>query len=148
MTTYYGKSFVTLTPIENVECWNCSDGTVGTIPAETTLKVEYAYDATHTVVMVETGPGLLENKSYRLYGVKLGDLPNGQPHFGYRFIVPNGTLGAAISVDMPESTPDLIGDLIAYEDGTATEETTSRLFRTLKKTGIGSRLQGHYSSRM
>ena len=47
-----------------------------------------------------------------------------------------------------KSKYDLVGELMAYEDGSGDDKRTSKLFSHLKKTGIGSKLQGHYSSRM
>ena len=138
----YGQNFVLTTPLEDVECWNRTDGKLWTIPAGTTVLVCHVNDATHTTVQVVAGPALVMR--HGALGLPLSSLED----VGYRFIVENQTLGDAIGVEMPKRTADLIGDLIAYESGEATPTQTRRLFRKLKSTGIGSRLQGHYSSRM
>ena len=146
MVTPYGRTFTLKTALEHVECWNCSDGSTGTIPGGTLILVEYANDSTRTTVMVKDGEG----PKGRM-GLTLENKPDGSPpqqKAGYRFIVENQALGAAIGVPMPKKTADLVGDIIAYETGEADDEQTDRLFDTLRETGIGAKLQGHYSSRM
>lgn len=39
---------------------------------------------------------------------------------------------------------DLVGSIMAHEDGTLDEKGTRRLFRHLQRTGLGNKLQGHY----
>lgn len=122
----YGQTFALKSPLANVECWNRNDHERFTLPAGTLLKLEHANDAKHTTCMAsrEMFPGC------------------------YRWIVGNVELEAAIGIEIPHVTGDLIGELIAYESGEATPKQTRQLFTTLRKTGIGSKLQGHYSSRM
>ena len=43
---------------------------------------------------------------------------------------------------------DFIDRLIAYESGEMNTTKTKAFFKELKQTGIGHKLQGHYSSRM
>jgi len=59
-------------------------------------------------------------------------------------------------VNVPASTPEakptahdkFIDGIIQYESGEATPEQERKLFKKLKTSGIGKKLQGHYSSRM
>ena len=136
----YGRKFFTSMPLIGVECWNFTGGEKHTLPTGTILEVERVYDATHTTCMLcdESGdhPGIMLS------------LKDGTQQRGYRFIVENQQLGKSIGHPMPKKTQDMIGDLLAYESGNADGKQTKRLFRTLRKTGIGSKLQGHYSSRM
>jgi hypothetical protein len=134
----YNQDHVLIAPLVNVECWNCTDGSSGDFQPGETIHVLHAYDSTHTTIKCS------EKDGHPLTH------PSGKPSQskGWRFIVPNTMLARAIQADVPLETPDLIGDLIAYENGEADEETTERLFDTLRETGIGSKLQGHYSSRM
>ena len=138
MKNVYDHEFVLLKDLENVECWNAVDGSTATIKTGETIKVIRVYDATHTTIRCsqEDGRPLTH--------------PDGtpSPQMGYRFIVENSVLGPAIGVKMPKKTADLVGDLMAYENGTATPKQTAKLFKTLKKSGIGKQLQGHYSSQM
>lgn len=142
----YGQEFVLKAPLIDVECWNFSDGKTGRFDAGETIRVLSVYDSTHTTISATNEPG-------RGIG-RTGERPvwnrDGTPYKspGYRFIVPNALLATAIDADVPATTPDLIGDLIAYESGEATDDQEDRLFRTLRETGIGKHLQGHYSSRM
>lgn len=39
---------------------------------------------------------------------------------------------------------DLVGSLMAHEDGSLDEKGTRQLFRYLSRTGLASKLQGHY----
>jgi hypothetical protein len=43
---------------------------------------------------------------------------------------------------------DFIDRLIAYETGQQTADETKAFFKELQDTGIGKKLQGHYSSKM
>lgn len=128
----YGKTFVLKTELTGIECWNRTDGERFTLPAGTLLKLEHVNDATHTTCMAQTEGG----ESREMF-------PG-----CYRWIVENQALGVAIGVRMPKRTGDLVGDIMAYESGEATPKQEKRLFSTLHRTGIGRRLQGHYSSRM
>jgi hypothetical protein len=62
--------------------------------------------------------------------------------------VNNEILSEAIGIELPRKTADIVGDLIAYEENHASPSQVKRLFKTLKKTGLGLKLQGHYSSKM
>lgn len=48
----------------------------------------------------------------------------------------------------PTAKDKFIDELISYENGELTEEENLKFLKKLKKTGIGKKLQGHYSSRM
>lgn len=128
----YGKTFALKRALENVECWNKSSDERYTLPVGTLLKVEHVNDATHTTCMAQD---------------KHGKAPELFPGC-YRWIVENQALGDAIGITMPNKTGDLVGDIIAYAIGDATPKQAKRLFTTLRKTGIGRKLQGHYSRRM
>lgn len=128
----YDKIFTLSIDIPNAECWNWSNNERVTLPANTRVRVLRVYDATHTTIEVVD-----QNNNTVEFA------PN-----GYRWIVPNTILAKAIDAYVPERTADLIGDIIAYESGEASEQQTKKLFKKLQKTGIGRKLQGHYSSRM
>jgi hypothetical protein len=149
----YGQTFALKTALENVKCWNFTTDQTFTVPAGLLVRLENVDDATHTTVCVVDSEG-------KAPGIELTYIPRYFAHIasthelqpitalGYRFIVENQALGSAIGIPMPKKTADLVGDIIAYESGMADEKQTKRLFKTLKTTGIGSKLQGHYSSRM
>jgi len=136
----YGQTFKLNQPILSVECWNFTRGELFDLPVGTSISLECVNDAKHTTVCVRDSNG-------RANGLPLM-FKNGTTQTGYRFIVENQCLGRAIGLEMPKRTMDLVGDLIRYEEGKSNEKQTKRLFNTLRKTGIGNRLQGHYSSRM
>lgn len=138
----YGQTFPLLSDLTNVECWNFTDNSRYTLPKGTMLKVEHVNDATHTTCMV-----IVPKPPLREDGCQPADV-SPIAHNAWRFIVENQALAAAIGVPMPKKTADLVGDIIAYESGTASPKRTKKLFSTLRKTGIGRKLQGHYSSRM
>lgn len=146
MQVPYGQSFVLRRPLTDVECWNSSRDSTSSFAVGETITLCRVYDATHTTVVCAEKDGRpLTNKDGTpdLYTVGTQQYPR----HGYRFIVPNQILGEAIGIEMPATTPDLVGDLIAYETGEATPEQEAALFETLRETGIGKKLQGHYSSR-
>lgn len=128
----YHKTFTLLADIPNVECWNWTSGKTVTLPKGATLKVIQVYDATHTTCSI------VDEK---------GETVEFAPS-GYRWIINNTALSKAIGAYVPRRTGDLVGDLIAYESGESSPKQTARLFKKLRKTGIGRKLQGHYSSRM
>ena len=117
-------------PIEiaGVECWNFTDNSKWTLPAGCSIKLDHEHDARRTTCSVRT---------------------NGEPGMvcgwrrGYRFIVPNTVLNAALNIDLPEETLDMVGLIMKYEAGEATEEETAALFAD----PVCRSLQGHYSSR-
>ncbi len=43
---------------------------------------------------------------------------------------------------------DIVDDILDYESGRMTRGQEKKFFSKLKKTGLGYKLQGHYSSRM
>jgi len=57
--------------------------------------------------------------------------------------VPNTT-----KPQQPTAKDKLIDTLISYENGELTEEESLKFLKKLKKSGVGQKLQGHYSSRM
>lgn len=149
----YGQAFVLKTALENVECWNHGD-CMATLPAGEVVELVCVNDATHTTIRLpnqEDGIPVAFKDGRPYTGIKHQHPRENREYVGgngYRFIAENQALGAAIGVPMPKKTADLVGDIIAHESGQADEKTTKRLFKTLKKSGIGSKLQGRYSSRM
>jgi hypothetical protein len=97
----YGQTHPLLTEIQDVECWNKSSAERFTLPAGTLLKIEHAYDATHTTCMAQDPD--IPGKSLELY-------PG-----AYRWIIGNQILAAAIGIPMPERTRDIVGEIIAAE---------------------------------
>jgi hypothetical protein len=129
--------------VNGVECWNLSkrDG-VFNLPAGQLVRLDNVNDKTSITVCCvdETGKSV---------GITLGGFwANGHAKRGYRFIIPNGVLSEAIGIPLPKSQRDLVGEIIAYESGKASPKQADALFTTLRKTGLGRQLQGHYSSRM
>jgi hypothetical protein len=141
----YGKVFVLKTPLLKVECWNSSNGAWADFAAGERIEVNHAYDAYHTNISWE---GCIGRDGFHAEGRPLTNMDGTPGHLGYRFIVNNVALGKAIGVEMPAKTADIVGDIMAYEAGETTPAQRKKLFRTLKRTGIGAGLQGHYSSRM
>lgn len=125
----YRQVFTLQTPLENVECWNKTGPERYTLPIGTLLLIEHAYDSTRTTCMAQERD---------LPGIAKELFPG-----AYRFIIENQALGAAIGHKMPKRTADLIGDIIAYENGEASPAAIKRLF----KNPVCRKLQGHYSSR-
>lgn len=149
----YGEQFMLLLELKDVECWNYGD-CKATLPIGTVVKLDSVNDATHTTISLpQHKNGIpITFKDGRPYSGVSHKHPRDPGNYtggnGYRFIVENKALGAAIGVLMPRTTPDIVGDIMAYESGQADEKQTKRLFKTLQRTGIGHKLQGHYSSRM
>jgi hypothetical protein len=133
----YGQIFNLQSPLEQVESWNHTDGSLTTIPAGEAVRVLHVYDSSSTTI-----------QSCREEGLEVRCPADGKSSIGYRFIVNNVALSKAIGVQLPVRTRDLVGEIIAYENGQAAAPQTRRLFRTLRRTGLGKGLQGHYSSRM
>lgn len=125
----YGQTFKLLLDIHDVECWNKTGKERFTLPAGLLLKLEHGYNETSTTCMAQD-PGRA-GEAFEVY-------PG-----AYRWIIENQKLGAAIGVKMPKKTADLVGDIIAYENGQATKAQVKRLF----KSPVCRHLQGHYSSR-
>lgn len=90
----YGKSVMLSKPISNVECWNFTDNTTGTIPAGKSLVINHIYDATHATCTVLEGIICSNNQR------------------GWRFIVPNTALAGATGLFVPSKTRDIVGELI------------------------------------
>lgn len=130
----YGQTFTLKIPLPAVECWNRSDGSTGSFQAGETVLVLGPYDTTRTTIRCaeEDGRPLVRRDGAA------------DPHPGYRFIVPNALLGRAIDADVPEQTEDLIGALIAYEEGEATPAQEQALLESLRESGLGAKLQGRY----
>ena len=141
----YHKTFKLLKPLEKVRCWNFVSNDTFTVQAGLLITLNHPNDATSTTVCVV-------DKDGKAPGILLNYVPHGRTEpvqqLGYRFTVNNLVLGDAIGIPMPERTYDLVGDILAYETGKATDRQTKRLFTHLRKTGLGKQLQGHYSSRM
>lgn len=92
------------------------------LPAGTLLKIEHVSDATHTTCMVQNpdSPG----KSLELYSG------------AYRWIVSNADLERATGVPFAQRTADFVGDLIAYETGSASPRQEKRFLRSVRKSGM------------
>lgn len=139
--------------LTEVECWNFTSGDKFTLPAGTLVRLENVNDSTSITVCVVDEKG-------NAPGIELTYVPTYHAHIksthdrtpvvqrGYRFICENQKLSAAIGIPLPEKQYDLVGEIMAYESGQASPTRTKKLFSTLRKTGIGKKLQGHYSSRM
>jgi hypothetical protein len=150
ITVPYKKVFALKTPLVGVKCWNFVSDQTFTVPAGLLIRLDNSGSETETVVCIVDEKG-------NAPGIELEYLPTYHAHIpwthdrtpakqrGYRFIVENQALGEAIGIEMPNRTPDLVGDIIAYESCEASPKQTRQLFNTLRKTGIGSKLQGHYA---
>ena len=143
-TAPYGQTLPLLQPIPKCECWNSTTGGTADLPAGLFITVEHAYDATQTTVLASTCGSSIRKDDPRIH---LGGLPLSNGDKGYRFIIPNTFLALALGTPMPEKTEDIVGDLIAYETGQMSPKQEKKLFKTLKSSGLGKKLQGHYSSR-
>jgi hypothetical protein len=149
----YGQVVVIASALPDVECWNFNCDDRFTLPAGTRIRVEHVNDAKYTTVTVvdEQGeaPGIELTYTPR-YFAHIESTHDRAPvkQLGYRFIVENRALAVATGLPIPVKTRDLVGEIVAYETGAASPRQTKRLFGHLRRTGIGSRLQGHYSSRM
>lgn len=134
----YGLKFKLTEPLRDVECWNFITDSTFTLPAGSTIELCSVSDSKHTTVRLldETG---------ECNGVELTYMSRGQlvKQRGYRFIINNKVLGEAMSMTFPETTEDIVGDIIAYENGEATPEQEAKLLAN----PICRHLQGHYSSR-
>jgi hypothetical protein len=133
----YGQTVALRSDLSDVECWDFTCGSLFILPAGTLVRADYLSDPTHTTVSVLDAAG-------RTPGLALVR-KDGRTQTGYRFVVGNGALAAATGLAIPESTGDLLGSVIAYETGQLGERDTERLFRELRETAIGRRLQGRYS---
>lgn len=139
--------------LTEVECWNFTCNETFTVPAGLLVRLENVNDETSITVCVVDEKG-------NAPGIELTYVPRYFAHIksthdrtpvvqrGYRFIIENQKLSAAIGIPLPEKQYDLVGNIMAYESGQLSAPKTKKLFTTLRKTGIGKRLQGHYSSRM
>jgi hypothetical protein len=148
----YNKTYVLNRALEHVECWNFIDGMQATIESGQTIEVCHPYDAFHTTIQCTNPDGIpvFTKENLPFSGVSWPH-PKGGTYTGsngYRFIVNNEILSEAIGIELPRKTADIVGDIIAYEENHASPSQVKRLFKTLKKTGLGLKLQGHYSSKM
>jgi hypothetical protein len=125
----YGETVITQAELADVECWNLSDKRFD-IPAGTRLRVEYVGGPSITVCAM----------------VDMRDIPTPHPknRLAYRFCVDNLQLGRALGKEFPATTPDLVGDLIAYESGEMDEARSNEFLKELKEAGLAGRLRGHY----
>lgn len=121
--TIYDKTYTLKSPLHHLKCWNFTDGSTASFRIGDKIKVECVNDATTTVIScISSGGRKTSNGSQ-----------------GYRFIVNNLALAKAIGVDIPERTEDIVGDIIALENGTASPETAKRILSSpLGKTLYGS----------
>lgn len=143
-TAPYGQTLQLLEPIPNCECWNSTNGATANLPKGMFITLEHAYDSTQTTVLASScGSSALKADPK----IHVGGLPLSNGDTGYRFIIPNTFLTHALGIQMPETTPDIVGDLIAYETGQMSHKQEKKLFKNLKSSGLGKKLQGHYSSR-
>jgi hypothetical protein len=71
-------------------------------------------------------------------------LSNGSIQRGYRFIIDNAQLAKLSGMYIPQKTRDIVGEIMAYEQGELDEEQTLKLFQYLKQENMLSSLQGHY----
>jgi len=133
----YGVIVPLLEDVRGVECWNFTDRSKHDLAAGTLVTADNVNDATHTTVCVR-------DKDGNAPGILL-TWDNGQKQMGYRFIIPNKVLRKATGLRVPFRTDDLVGDIIAYESGELTEAESKGLLQRLKKKGMLSGLQGHYS---
>ena len=154
----YNIKVVLQKDLVDVECWNCTDGSTGTIPAGTTIEVCNVNDATHTTICVEEGPALTCVDRYieppqppacsrkpGLMGLKLNKHADGsepQNVYGYRFIIPNAILRAATGLPYPDKTRDLVGEIMAAESGELDDEQMKETIKALKADGTFKGLQG------
>lgn len=109
---------------------------VHTIPAGMRIRLDTVHDQSSiTVCLVDE-----KDKAIPLPGVLLRD--------HYRFDVPNAILGPALGITLPVKQRDIVAEIMHYEQGDATPKEERSLFAELRRSGLGYRLQGHYSSRM
>lgn len=154
----YGKCVALKTDLLKVQCWNCTDGSTGDIPAGTEVEICHAHDATNTTICVKTGSSLVCVDAFYqptppacamksgLMGLPLNKHPDGRPpaqEHGFRFIVPNTMLREA-GVDVPVTTRDIVGEIIAFESGEMNEDQARSLLTALKEDGTLPHLQGSY----
>jgi hypothetical protein len=141
MTIPYGTIHKLAKPLYRVRCENYSgDYSRHVLAAGQLVRLNNVSSARETSITVV-------DVSDKSPGIEIR-LNTGRMVLGYRFEVNNEALGEAIGIEFPETTPDLLGDLIEYESGGASPSQTLRLFRELRRSGIGAKLQGHYISRM
>lgn len=157
MKSPYHQKVVLKKDLVNVECWNCTDKTTGTIPAGTTVEIQCVNDEESTTIQVVSGPALMSDAG--LYEpqlpccsvkVSLG-LPlntteqvGGRTRLGYRFIVNNAVLNDATGLNLPLKTRDIVGDMMRFEEGNMTEDEARELLTTLRDDGTLRGLQGSY----
>ena len=132
----YGKTVVLNRQLDGVECWNFTDGSLHVLAAGVRVRTEHVNDETSTVVMVVDEKGDAP-------GVELV-MKDGTPRTGYRFIVNNAKLAEATGLKVPRRTRDVVGEMMAWEQGELDERKTASLFRHLKKAGLLPGLQGCY----
>lgn len=154
----YNQKFVLKQTLVDVECWNCTDGSTGTILAGTEIEVHHVHDSTSTTISVKSGPALVLAEPYiqirppccgladpGLMGLPLNRHADGSAPaqvLGYRFIVNNLVLGEAIGVPMLEKTRDLVGEIIAAESGELSDDELRDTIKALKADGSFRDLQG------
>lgn len=118
-------------PLTDVECWNSTKGATATLPAGTEIEIQ--------------GPG--GNKSTTIqagWSENDGGIPLSDGTVGYRFIVPNDQLAAAIGREV-EDQFDVVGQLMAFDEGELDREETIALFQHLVTSGIIKSIEGRYA---
>ena len=131
----YGKTVV-LRKAVKAECWNFVDGSMHELPKGARIRVEHVSDAEKTVVMAVDEKG-------EAVGMELVR-KDGKKQLGYRFVVANVDLAGATGLDVPARTRDVVGEMMAWEQGDLDEKGTVSLFKTLKDEGMLGKLQGCY----
>ena len=130
------KTVILKEDANNVECWNFADSSTHTLPKGTRLLVEHVSETDSTVCMLvdETGnhPGIM---------LRRGD---GGEQRGYRFVLKNVELNRLADAGLPPTAFDVVGAIMAYEQGDLDDKATLALFRHLKADGLIDKLQGHY----
>jgi hypothetical protein len=105
------------------------------IPAGCQLLLEHTASSTATVVRISPS------------GTTTAGIPitvGGVPRIGYRFIVNNQALGAALGLDLPPVTRDLVGEMLDFEEGVMPETEQFSFLTELQQTGLLGNLQGSY----
>lgn len=132
----YGKTVTLKDSATGVECWNFIDRSEHTLPAGTMLKLEHVHEKDSTVCMLVdeagTHPGIMLTRN------------DGVEQRGYRFILKNEQLNSLADAGLPKKTYDIVGSMMAYEDGKLNKRETIRLFKHLKKGNLIDSLQGSY----
>lgn len=132
----YGKTITLPVDCVDVECWNFTDHSKHTLPAGTMLTICHVYDATHSTCQVVNAAG-------EAMGLPLVR-EDGKAQTGYRFVIENTKLNRIAKAGLPRKTFDMVGAMMEYEAGTASEAQVRQLMKRLQREGMLGKLQGHY----